>query len=61
MNKNEAVKILQNPGLSREVIEAISVYKEEPTWMRDLRLKAFEHYISRKVPTWGRRFDRQLR
>ncbi|BCX14237.1 MAG: Fe-S cluster assembly protein SufB [Candidatus Dojkabacteria bacterium] len=53
MNKNEAIKILQNPGLSREVIEAISVYKEEPTWMRDLRLKAYEHYVSRKVPTWG--------
>src|SRR5687768_4135651 len=40
-------------GLSRELIAAISEYKNEPQWMRDFRLKAYEHYESRPTPTWG--------
>jgi Fe-S cluster assembly protein SufB len=40
-------------GLSREVVESISEYKEEPRWMRDFRLKALDHFYSRPTPTWG--------
>jgi Fe-S cluster assembly scaffold protein SufB/intein/homing endonuclease len=40
-------------GLSREVVESISAYKDEPQWMRDFRLKALEHFQSRPTPTWG--------
>src|ERR671920_44126 len=40
-------------GLSREVVESISEYKDEPQWMRDFRLKALEHFESRPTPTWG--------
>ena len=40
-------------GLSREVVESISSYKDEPQWMRDFRLKALEHFESRPTPTWG--------
>ena len=40
-------------GLSREVVESISEYKDEPRWMRDFRLKALEHFESRPTPTWG--------
>jgi Fe-S cluster assembly protein SufB len=40
-------------GLSREVVESISEYKKEPSWMRDFRLKALEHFYSRPTPTWG--------
>jgi Fe-S cluster assembly protein SufB len=40
-------------GLSREVVESISDYKEEPQWMRDFRLKALEHFYSRPTPAWG--------
>ena len=40
-------------GLSREVVESISEYKDEPQWMRDFRLKALEHFYSRPTPTWG--------
>ncbi len=40
-------------GLSRELIAAISEYKNEPQWMRDFRLKAYEHYESRPTPQWG--------
>ena len=40
-------------GLSREIVESISEYKNEPQWMRDFRLKALEHFESRPTPTWG--------
>src|SRR3954451_16095011 len=40
-------------GLSRELIASISEYKNEPQWMRDFRLKAYEHYESRPTPQWG--------
>jgi Fe-S cluster assembly protein SufB len=40
-------------GLSREVVESISEYKDEPQWMRDFRLKALEHFRARPIPTWG--------
>jgi len=40
-------------GLSREVVESISEYKDEPQWMRDFRIKAYEHFESRPTPAWG--------
>jgi Fe-S cluster assembly protein SufB len=40
-------------GLSREVVESISEYKDEPQWMRDFRLKALEHFENRPTPNWG--------
>ncbi|MDK1028353.1 MAG: Fe-S cluster assembly protein SufB [Anaerolineae bacterium] len=40
-------------GLNREVVENISSLKEEPQWMLDFRLKAYDHYRSRPMPTWG--------
>src|SRR5690242_11505885 len=40
-------------GLSREIVESISEYKDEPQWMRDFRLKALEHFEARPIPTWG--------
>lgn len=40
-------------GLDREIVEQISNMKGEPQWMLDFRLKAFEHYQQRPIPTWG--------
>jgi Fe-S cluster assembly protein SufB len=40
-------------GLSREVVESISRMKNEPQWMTDIRLKAYDHFLSRKMPAWG--------
>jgi len=40
-------------GLSREVVESISDYKDEPAWMREFRLKAYDHFVSRPTPQWG--------
>jgi Fe-S cluster assembly protein SufB len=44
-------------GLSREIVESISDYKNEPQWMRDFRLKALEHFYSRPTPKWGGDLD----
>jgi len=40
-------------GLSREVVEMISAKKGEPKWMLEFRLRAYEHFIQRPMPTWG--------
>jgi Fe-S cluster assembly protein SufB len=53
MNKKEATLILAKSGLSRQTVEALSIYKNEPDWMTKIRLDAFDHYASRPVPSWG--------
>ncbi len=40
-------------GLSREIVEMISEFKDEPQWMRELRLKSLDYFLARKMPTWG--------
>jgi Fe-S cluster assembly protein SufB len=40
-------------GLDREIVEQISAMKGEQQWMLDFRLKAFEHFQKRPMPTWG--------
>jgi Fe-S cluster assembly protein SufB len=40
-------------GLSADVVEEISALKDEPRWMRDVRLKAYKHFERRMMPTWG--------
>jgi len=40
-------------GLTRELVLQISEFKDEPEWMRDFRLKALDHFLSRPQPTWG--------
>jgi Fe-S cluster assembly protein SufB len=40
-------------GLTPELVRQISEFKNEPRWMLDFRLKAYEHFISRPQPTWG--------
>ena len=40
-------------GLTRELVEQISEFKQEPEWMLEFRLKALDHFLSRPQPTWG--------
>ena len=40
-------------GLSTDTVNAISDLKNEPTWMREQRLKALQHFRERPLPTWG--------
>jgi Fe-S cluster assembly protein SufB len=41
-------------GLSDEIVKAISNIKDEPKFMRDFRLKAFQTYTDMKTPTWSK-------
>lgn len=40
-------------GLSEQTIRDISAYKQEPAWMLDIRLKAYDVFLSKKMPDWG--------
>jgi len=40
-------------GLSHEVVEMISRYKDEPEWMREFRHKALDIFESKPMPRWG--------
>jgi len=40
-------------GLDRKIVEEISAMKNEPTWMRDFRLKSLEIFESKPMPHWG--------
>lgn len=40
-------------GLSKEVIEAISKQREEPSWLLEFRLKAFHKLQEMAPPTWA--------
>jgi Fe-S cluster assembly protein SufB len=40
------------PGLSEEVVRAISVKKGEPAWMTEWRLKAYRHWLTMEEPRW---------
>jgi Fe-S cluster assembly protein SufB len=40
-------------GLSRETVEKISDLKKEPEWLREYRLRAYDHFVERPMPDWG--------
>ena len=40
-------------GLDENLIRAMSARKEEPEWMLDIRLKAYQHFLERPMPDWG--------
>lgn len=52
MNVHQA-QILGQQGITPEVVTAISDVKNEPAWMRDLRLRSLERFQSQPMPSWG--------
>lgn len=40
-------------GLNQEVVKMISTMKKEPLWMREFRLKAYDIFLAKALPTWG--------
>lgn len=40
-------------GLNEDVVRLISQKKGEPEWLLDFRLKAFRHWQTLEMPTWG--------
>ena len=44
---------LSKKGLSKETVISISKMKNEPQWMLDFRLRSFEIFMQKPMPTWG--------
>ena len=40
-------------GLNEAIIREMSAMKREPAWMLAFRLKAYERFLRKPVPTWG--------
>lgn len=40
-------------GLNKDVIREMSAMKEEPEWLLNFRLKSFDIYLKKPMPTWG--------
>ncbi len=45
-------------GLTRATVEEISAFKEEPDWMLQYRLRAYDHFLKRAMPTWTDGLDK---
>src|SRR6476646_1037679 len=45
-------------GLTRATVEEISAFKNEPDWMLQYRLRAYEHFLKRPIPTWTDGLDK---
>jgi len=44
-------------GLTRDTVREISGFKNEPEWMLEFRLRAYDHFVQRAMPNWGGRLD----
>ena len=42
-----------NTGLTRELVEWLAQTKDDPDWMRQLRLRSLEIYNNLPLPSWG--------
>src|SRR5471032_3609566 len=42
------------PGLSEDVVRAISARKDEPDWMTQWRLSAYRHWLTMQSPQWAK-------
>jgi len=42
-----------NLGLNKRIVSEISHVKNEPPWMRDIRLSAYEIFKKKPMPVWG--------
>ena len=40
------------PGLSEDVVRAISAKKNEPSFLLEWRLDAYRHWLTMKEPAW---------
>ena len=40
-------------GLTKEIVEEMSWMKGEPEWMRKFRLRAYDTFLRKPMPTWG--------
>ncbi len=46
-------EVILEKGLNEKTVRQISSIKKEPEWMTELRVKAYKHFVQRKMPEWG--------
>lgn len=46
-------RFISEKGLNADIVRQISHMKNEPEWMTNIRLQAYEHFINRPTPQWG--------
>src|SRR3954451_9059331 len=51
MQQKEAPEILNSKGISRETVEALSSFKDEPEWLTEKRLEAWQSFQALPMPT----------
>ncbi len=57
--KDEIVYLTETKrGLTRQTVEEISALKNEPEWMLRFRLRAYDHFLARRMPGWTDGLDR---
>ena len=52
-DSTEMYVYLSKKGLSRGTVEEISRLKDEPQWMLDFRLRAYDVFMKKPMPNWG--------
>lgn len=50
---SDDISLKPRKGLDEDIIRQISNLKKEPEWMLNFRLKSFEFFKNRPLPTWG--------
>lgn len=40
-------------GLNADIVRQISEMKQEPAWMTEFRLNAYQQFLAKPLPTWG--------
>ena len=50
---DEAALYKAKPGLNHAIVAQISEIKNEPQWMRDFRLSAYETFLQKEMPRWA--------
>src|SRR3989344_4492553 len=51
--KRENYVFKSKRGLDRKTVEEISGHKSEPEWMLEFRLRAYQIFVNKRMPTWG--------
>lgn len=50
---DEFYSIKSPAGLTEEIVRWISALKAEPEWMTELRVKSYNSFLKKSMPTWG--------
>lgn len=45
--------LTMDKGISERLVSEISYMKNEPDWMREVRLRAYRTFVKKELPTWG--------